>query len=248
MMAASEGFVIVQKSLFDRLRQHCEHCPHFSGQLQELSHGRVITLPSGPSLEASKRKHLRKSALEYPEPTLPSEPSRVRALKRPRNRKDEAAAWFLRNVPKTTEWREKQIQLGLCTVQQYEKVVRALTARTNVEVKRERCEADGPDELLELAESFALLTKSSLSGARLQRSFANFQALIFLSYCQVLRKKGIPYEVIDQKIQHITKAREADREALLGGAQLMNDVIIDLVRHGWKISRATELFFIGRVL
>ncbi len=190
-MAAPEDFIIVQKSQFDRLKQHCESCPHFSEPLQELSRGQVIAIPSGSQLEASNKRK------RYAE-------SQGRALERSRNRKDEATNWFLRNVPKTTEWHKRQAELGLCTVQQYEEVVRAFTARINVEVKREGSEPDEPDELLKLAESFALLTKSSLSNARLQRSFANFQALIFLSYCQVLRKRGIPYEVIDQKIQHIT--------------------------------------------
>ena len=52
--------------------------------------------------------------------------------------------------------------------------------------------------LFELAKRFTLLTKSSLPDAKLRKSFANFQALILLSHCEVLRKRGIAYETIDQ--------------------------------------------------
>jgi len=34
-MAVNDDFVRVRKSLFDHLRQHCEHCPNFSEQLQD---------------------------------------------------------------------------------------------------------------------------------------------------------------------------------------------------------------------
>lgn len=132
------------------------------------------------------------------------------------------------------------------TVEQYEEVIRAFTDRTNAIVKREPHQGDGhsENELVDLAERFALLTKDSLTNAKLQRSFARFQALILLSYCEVLRKTGVPYDTIDRIIQHITD-RECDRRRLLESALWINSIIDDLVSHGWTIYRATELFFIG---
>lgn len=65
-----------------------------------------------------------------------------------------------------------------------------------------------------------------------------------LSYCEVLRKRGILYDTVDRIIQHITD-RECDRRRLLESVLWINGVIIDLVSHGWTIYRATELFFIG---
>ena len=140
-----------------------------------------------------------------------------------------------------------QTELGLNSARQYEEVIRAFIGSTNLEFKREPWQIGGhlENELVDLAERFALLTKSSLTNAKLQRSFANFQALILLSYCEVLRKRGIPYEDVDRIIQHITNAREWDRRRLLDSALWINKIIVELVGHGWTIYRATELFFIG---
>jgi len=77
--------------------------------------------------------------------------------------------------------------LELNTVEQYEEIIRALTGSTNVIVNTE---GDGhlEDELIDLAKRFALLTRDFRRNTKLQRSFDNFQALILLSYCGVLRK------------------------------------------------------------
>lgn len=87
-----------------------------------------------------------------------------------------------------------------------------------------------------------MLTKASLTNVKCQRSFATFQALILLSFCEVLRKRRVPYEIIDHIIEYI--AKERDRRRLLNSARWINGVIVGLVTHGWTISRATELFFI----
>ena len=153
--------------------------------------------------------------------------------------------WFLRNAPKATEWRKRQTELELNTVEQYEQIIRALTDRTNVIVKREpyQREAHLEHELVDLAERFALLTKASLTNAKCQRSFATFQALILLSFCEVLRRRDVSYELVDRMIEHI--AGERDRRRLLSSARWIFGVIVHLVNHGWTIYRATELFFIG---
>lgn len=261
---AAPGFVIVQKSLFDRLQQHCEHCPDFVEQLQDLSHGRVAVVPRGrPSGESSKkRKTLHGSESRRPEPELPGSQqktqspyaSQSKALKRARGkgsqtrpRKYEAAQWFLQNTPKATEWRKKQTERELSTVEQYEEAIRAFTDRTNVVLKREPREGDGQsdNELVAVAKRLALITQSSLANAKLQRSFASFQVLILLSYCGFLRKKDIPYDTIDKIIQQVTDAPEYDRRRLLQSALWINGLIVDLVRNGWTIYRATELFFLG---
>ncbi len=79
---------------------------------------------------------------------------------------------------------------------------------------------------------------------RTQKSFATFQALILLSYCEVLRKRGVLQETLDPIIQHIG-GRQCDRRRLLNSALWINGVIVALVSHGWTIYRATELFFIA---
>ena len=160
--------------------------------------------------------------------------------------KTNAVDWFLQNAPKATEWRTRQTKLELNTVEQYEEVIRAFTNRSNVIAKREPLQGDehSRNELVDLAEKFALLTRDSFINAKLQKAFARFQALILLSYCKVLRKRGVPYDTVDQIIQHISE-RKDDRKRLLASALWVNGVIVDLVSHGWTIYRATELFFIG---
>ena len=282
-MAVDDAWVTVKKSQFDCLRQHCEHCPNFREQLQDLSDERaVVILFQSPFGEPSKkRKTLHESgsqeasqpshSLQHPEPQWPSQmsqepgsqlssrsshipqckiPKRPRAKgpqKRPQQnpRKIDAVKWFLRNAPKATEWRKRQIELDLNTVEQYEQTIRAFTDRTNITFKGEPYQRGNhlEHELVELAERFALLTKASFTNAKRQRSFATFQALILLSYCEVLRKRNVSYETVDRIIEHI--AGERNRRRLLSSARWINGVIVELVNHGWTIYRATELFFIG---
>ena len=283
-MAVDDDFVIVQKSLFDCLHQHCECCPDYAEQLQDLSDGRVVVIPHGrPSGEPSKKRktlhELRPQEVlqpsqpsQQPEPQLPSQLSqqpgsqlpsgssntskgkkpknanakgpRKRSLQKPR--KNAAADWFLRNAPKATEWRKRQTELELNTVEQYEQAIRAFTDRPNVIVERQPYQGDGHSEheLVNLAERYALLIRESLTNAKLQKSFATFQALILLSYCEVLRKRDVPYETVDRIIQHVA-GRESDRRRLLDSASWINGLIVTLVSYGWTICRATELFFIG---
>lgn len=266
---AVDGFVIVQKSLFDCLRQHCDCCPDFAEPLQDLSDGRVVVIPRGrPSGEPSKkRKKLHGSKpqesiqpepqppepqppepqLPEPQPPEPQQPEFKGACAKD-SRKNEAVDSFLRNAPKATEWRRRQTELELNTAAQYEEIIRAFTGRTNITPKREPYRGNGysENELVNLAERFALLTRNSLANAKLQKSIATFQALILLSYCEVLRRWGVPYETLDRIIQHIA-GRESNRKRLLASALWVNGVIVDLVSHGWTIYRATELFFLGAI-
>ncbi len=107
---------------------------------------------------------------------------------RQKPRKSEAVDWFIRNAPKANKWRQIQTKLELNTVKQYEEIIRALTGSTNVIVNIEGDE-HLEDELIDLAKRFALLTRDFRRNIKLQRSFDNFQALILLSYCEVLRKE-----------------------------------------------------------
>lgn len=133
-------------------------------------------------------------------------------------------------------------------MEQYKQTIRAFTDRTNVIVRREPYQRGehSKHELVDLAERFALLTKASLTNAKHQRSFAIFQALVLLSYCEVLRKRDVSYETVDRVIEHV--AGECNCQRLLSGARWINGVIVDLVNHGWMIYRATELFFISMSL
>ncbi len=242
--------VIIPKHLFDLLLRHCETCPDFQLR-QELSQTQVVIsegrrcpthqpVPQQPTTRYTGRRPDSQRIESQPG----SQQSTGASANGRKPRKNEAVDWFLRHAPRATEWRTRQNELGLNTVGQYEGVIRAFTARTKVSVLQER-DRQPQNELLDVAERLALLVKSSLANAKLQRSFANFQVLILLSYCEILRQTGVQYEVIDRIIRHVTDAKESDRKRLLNSALWINGRIADLVRRGWQIQRATELFFVG---
>ncbi|KAF2191261.1 hypothetical protein K469DRAFT_367754 [Zopfia rhizophila CBS 207.26] len=282
-METPEGFVIVQKRLFDCMRWHCENCRHFDERLQDVSDGRVVVIPSKLSSSSKKRKTPHRSesqrsdressessqqvSTETSEPSWQStesselsQQSEIETFRQPgaepsgkgpvkKSREAQAADRFIQNAPKTSKWRERQTELGLRTAQEYEEVIQGLTRRSHVGLKgephKERRQSD--NELVAVGKGLARLTRSSLANANLQRSFAYFQALILLSYCEFLRRKDFPYEKIDQLIQIITDIRERDRKMLLDSIPWINGLIAHLARNGWTVHRATELFFINAV-
>lgn len=69
--------------------------------------------------------------------------------------------------------------------------------------------------------------------------------LILLSYCELLRHKGVSDKAIDELIQTITEIRERDRKALLDTIPWIHQLIVELVHRGWTLHRATELFYIS---
>lgn len=76
-MAVDDDYVTIPKSQFDYLRQHCEHCPYFGGQLGVLSDERAAVTPhERPSDEPlKKRKTLHdppSTHLSQLKPQLPS--------------------------------------------------------------------------------------------------------------------------------------------------------------------------------
>ena len=157
---------------------------------------------------------------------------------------DVALRGFLRDVPKATTWRTRQIELGLQTAEQYEEVIRAFghIAETSAVASNE-VNSSG-DRLVDLAERLALQRRSSHANANLQRSAALFQALVLLSYCEVLRRRGVAYETIDRIVGYIA-VLEDERKKILEGALWINGIINKLVDSGWTIFRATELFFLS---
>lgn len=77
-------------------------------------------------------------------------------------------------------WRERQLELGLNTVEKYEHVIQGFSRRAYVVSKRECCKELGHSggELIVVGKNLALFTKSSLENVDLQRSFAYFHVLI----------------------------------------------------------------------
>ncbi len=217
----------------EKCRSHCNHHSSLGHNCQRARH-------SSPNFHYYHNHH--RSLIHNPRPGRQTVPRRDDN----RNHERMRLRICFYGMPLRPLSGVRDRELGLDTVEHYEKAIRAFTHRTNIIVKRELYQGDGHSEheLIDLAERFALLTRDSLANAKLQRSFATFQVLILLSYCEVLRKRGLPYETIDRIIQHVA-GQESVRRRLLGSALWINGIIVDLVSHGWTVYRATELFFIG---
>jgi hypothetical protein len=130
-------------------------------------------------------------------------------------------------------------------VEHYEGLIQALGNSANIKTEASYGARHSLNELVNLAKSFALLTRASLNNVKLQKSVAQFQALVLLSYCVVLREMDVPHETIDGIIRYIHDS-ERERKSLLKGALWINRLINNLADNsGWTIYRATELFFLG---
>jgi hypothetical protein len=186
-------------------------------------------------------------------PSLPLQPSPLSQLgqsenlQRPLRKKPrwkQATDLFLRNIPSASAWRGKQIQVGLSGVDEYENVVQAFIGNGDVEKELSHGGLLPENEVFGRIR-YPLLPKSCPANSELSRASSNFQALLLLSLCVYLNKKGYPAKRTDQIIQLITNAGLDRRLRLLRSADSINDLIAELVDRGWSIYRATELFFIS---
>ena len=161
-------------------------------------------------------------------------------------KKHRARDWFLRNAPKASQWRNRQINI-VGEAKNYEAVIQSLTERSKVDTFEEPSQGypESESALVVIGTKLAVLADSSLKNKTLQKSFSYFQALLFLSYCGLLEKRGFAYEAVDQITQHVSCFREMDRRRLRSQARRVNQLIRELVKGGWTICRATELFFIS---
>ena len=141
--------------------------------------------------------------------------SELRSTKRPRWK--QATDSFLRNVPKPSAWRQQQVEAGLKSVEDYEKIIKAFLNFTNADVKR---------------------------GSN-QTPLFKFKAFLLLSFCRVLEQSRTSTSSIDQIVRCIINASENQRLRVLRGAFWVNSLISELTKRGWNIYRATELFFIS---
>ena len=154
---------------------------------------------------------------------------------------------FLNNIPETSVWRKLQMQAGLYDVMEYKRAVRHLIGRsgTNVEKGFREDNRHPETDIVARARTYALLTKSTLAGTTASKALSRFQALILLSLCAVLEKKGVAADTIDQIAQYVTDSGMDTRLRLRRSALWINSLIVELTKRGWDICRATELFFIS---
>ncbi|KAL9084620.1 MAG: hypothetical protein Q9165_007975 [Trypethelium subeluteriae] len=146
---------------------------------------------------------------------------------------------FLQNTPKPFEWRKRQVQIAP-TEKDYENVVRLFYIQDNMynfENDHNR-HSRYPDRLIAIGLDFAARMNQS---AQTMKSLCFLQTLVLLSYSMVLQSKGV---VIDQILGAVERFGGFTHAKLLSGAAEVNKLIKWLVRTGWPVVRATELFFL----
>lgn len=224
-MATDTELVVVRKSYLSLLQDHCNCCPSLGVRQRITLLENYVEIPYTPK-ERTKRKH--PTSLEG------------------RSKKLQARDSFLRNLPEVSQWRSRQEHV-VGGVEKYEETIRCLIRGNKVNVAEEpsRRLVESQDHLILIGRRLALWTDASLRAEALQRSFASFQAFLFLSYCGLLEKRGISHEVVDQITQCVSSFRESDRNRLRSHALRVNVFIQELVERGWSIHRATELFFLS---
>ena len=242
-MTTNADLVIVSRSCFDLLWQHCSNCHHLGDQQRAFLQEHHVKIPYTPPPQepASTR---RKNLLN---PSTTSSSELLKSKKGGRKKKKHRVRdWFLQNAPKAGQWHNRQVNV-VGGAKNYEAVVQSLIERSKVsslEETHQNC-PESENDLVMIGTKLAVLADSSLRNGALQKHFSYFQALLFLSYCGLLEKRGFSYETIDQITQHVSCFREMDRRRLRSQALKINILICKLAESGWTIYRATELFLIS---
>jgi hypothetical protein len=225
--------VLVQSDLFECMRRHCDDCQECNIPLQVSSDGRYVSLSDSTP------------------PCVPTTTTTTTTSTTIAQRKatSEGLGRFLRNVPGRDQWRQKQLELGLRTAEEYEQAIVAFRLQAYAGTVRPQCgelrTSNDKASLLAVGQRLALFTKTSLEGAKLQKAFAHFHVLLLLSFCELLRHWNFSPEVVDDLLQRGLGKRERDREKLLVSVRGVHRMIVEIVRKGWSLYRATELFFLS---
>ena len=224
-MIMNTDLVIVRKSCLDYLWQHCSDCHHFDDQQRAFLQEHHVEIPYKPSRDESASK--RKKTLPDPLAAKPPEPVKER------QKKKHKAYGFLQNAPKAGQWHDRQISI-VREARNYEMIIQSFTKHSKVNILEEPSQEypEKNKDLVVIGLRLAVLADSSLRNEALQKSFSYFQALLFLSYCGLLEKRGVPYEIIDRITQHVFYFREMDRRRLRSGALKVNLLIHKLVEGG----------------
>ena len=241
-MTTNADFVTVRRSCFDLLWQHCSNCHHFSDQQRAFLQEHLVEIPSAlPRHEPTSKR--RKT---LPKPTATASSELLKSKKEDRKKKHRARDWFLQNASKASQWHDTQVNV-VGEAKNYEAVIQSLTERSKVNTLEAPNQgySESENDLVAIGIKLPVLADFSLKTETLQKTLSYFQALLLLSYCGLLEKRGVSYETVDQITQHVSCFREMDRRRLRSQALKVNLLICKLVEGGWTIHRATELFLIS---
>jgi hypothetical protein len=156
--------------------------------------------------------------------------------------------WYSSKIPKAEQWSGQQKALQLHDANAYENHVRGL-ARCDIEHKQttQQHTSESPRNLVTLARSYAGSTEESWVHLKQLKLLLSFRRLMFFSICLVLSEHGSSESVLEA-LMWWTRRDEKKRISILKGTKWVHQTIVSLVERGWSISRATELFFLGKTL
>jgi hypothetical protein len=133
---------------------------------------------------------------------------------------------FLNGVPTPAQWRNRQIELGLYTIEQYEEAVQVFVSRIQTNVAIAMNLADF------LRNNKGLSIVLAMDNKQLLKALLHFQTLLLSSFCTVLETRKILYETLDLIMQRCTTIGEYDRRRLRIYAVKINRLINELMKCG----------------
>ncbi|KAF2685219.1 hypothetical protein K458DRAFT_388112 [Lentithecium fluviatile CBS 122367] len=156
----------------------------------------------------------------------------------------EYATKFIDRTPTPEGWSQRQLEV-VHNAKTYQIALSSLFTRDCG--TGPTLESQYPTNLVAIGEQFARLTDSSLRRGKLQKSFSYFQALILLLYSAVLEKTGTDRRDVDTILDSVPTFGSKNKTSLRKAAWKVYEVIEKLVKAGWTMSRATELFFLNPI-
>lgn len=151
-------------------------------------------------------------------------------------------------VPRADRWSDKQKESQLYDATVYEKHVRDLVScdlRQEQAIKQHT--SASVQNIVLLARDYAGTTERSWECMKKWKLLLSFRRLILLSICLVIGERGGSEAQITE-LMWWTSENEKRRKSILKGTWWMHQTILALVKRGWSIARATELFLLGMKL
>lgn len=150
---------------------------------------------------------------------------------------------YISRVPSPDQWTYKIGRLDLLHSDNYACWIKSLVGGEHLAV-RDILAPQQTNSFLELAQEYARITQARNDYSNKSTAFARFQNLILLSICLILRTK-CSNEAVERLISWTGKSQKQCR-AILRGTERVHRAVTALKLCGWEMSRATELFLIGK--
>lgn len=150
---------------------------------------------------------------------------------------------FISRVPKPGEWTTATKRLDLLNAEGYTRLIKSLIGAEDIP-DREVVALQRKTDIHGLAQQYARATRERYTCGKQSMTFARFQNLILFSICLILRTKS-DHEVVTDLMSWTNKTHR-ECKAMLKGTERVHQAIVALMCCAWQMSRATELFLLGK--